>query len=331
MTPVTVPPVLHAAMDDAVAAIWEARTIVLACHINPDGDALGSMIALGMGLASMGKEVTLLSADGVPDTLAFLPGVDLVRTRTDRRDFDLGIGLDAGDLSRLGPNAEPLLAARRLMDIDHHVTAGRFGDIQLLDATVAATAELVFDLLAALGVELGPEIAENLHCGLLTDTGGFRFTNVSPRNMAIGAALVAGGANPDRIYENVYERRSWAGQKLLGRALETMRRSPDGRIVWTVVRRADFEEFGATDRDTEGIVGGLRVVEGSSVAVVFREMESGKLRVSLRARGDWDVSKVAARFGGGGHRLASGCSCDGPADAAVEAVLRALAEAAPTS
>jgi phosphoesterase RecJ-like protein len=147
--------------------------------------------------------------------------------------------------------------------------------------------------------------------------------------MALGGALVAAGANPDRIYEQVYERRSWAGQKLLGRALETMERSEDGAVVWTVVRREDFVRFGASDRDTEGIVGGLRVVDGSSVAVVLREMESGKLRASLRARGEWDVSKVAARFGGGGHRLAAGCSLDGPPEAAVAAVLAALAEAAP--
>jgi phosphoesterase RecJ-like protein len=329
MSTVQVPSVPRESLGAAVAAIQSARSVVLACHINPDGDALGSLLGLGLALEALGKDVVMLSADAVPETLVFLPGSEKIVSTTERRDFDLAIGLDSGDLLRTGASAAVLESAPVLMDIDHHVTAGRFGDIQLLDSTASATAELVFDLVNALGVGITAEIAECLHCGVLTDTGGFRFTNVTPRTMLIGAALVEAGAVPDRIFENVYERRNYSSQKLLGRALENMCRSDDGRVVWTVVTQADFREFNGQDRDTEGIVGSLRVVDTALVAIVLRERESGKLRVSLRSRAGVDVSAVAARFGGGGHRLAAGCSLDGPPDTAVAALRAALEDVLP--
>lgn len=314
-------------LDEAVQAIWSATEIALACHVNPDGDAIGSMLGLGLGLETLEKKVTYLSADGFPETLAFLPGIERVQTHTDRRDFQLGIGLDAGEVKRLGSNAETILAAPLVMDIDHHVTGGQFGQVQLLDATSASTAELVYDLLLALGVELTPEIAQCLLCGILTDTGSFRFSNTKPRTMAVGGALIAAGASPTTIYESVYENASFGAQKLLGRAMDRMTRSADGKLVWSWVTQADFTELDATDKDTDGIATALRAVRGSEVAVFLREMPTGKLRVSLRAKDPWDVAAVAAQFGGGGHRLASGCSLDGPPEAAIAALLGALTAA----
>jgi phosphoesterase RecJ-like protein len=313
-------------LDEAVQAVWSATEIVLACHVNPDGDAIGSMLGLALGLEALGKHVTALSADGVPDSLAFLPGVSKIQTHSERRDFQLGVGLDAGDLSRLGSNKETILSAPLVMDIDHHVTGGQFGQVRLLDATSASTAELVYDLLLALGVELTPEIAQCLLCGVLTDTGSFRFSNTKPRTMAVGGALIAAGASPTVIYEQIYENASFGAQKLLGRAMDRMTRSADGKLVWSWVTQADFAEFDATDKDTDGIATALRAVRGSEVAVFLREMPTGKLRVSLRAKDPWDVAAVAAQFGGGGHRLASGCSLDGPPEAAVQALLAALGQ-----
>lgn len=324
-----VPVLERSQMAEAVAALRAANDIVLASHINPDGDTLGSMIALGLGLLSLGKKVTMLSADGIPSTLGFLPGAELVQTRTDRRDFDLAIGLDAGDLSRVGVSGDALQSAPLLIDIDHHVTAGQFGQIRLLDSTAAATAEIIYDVLLSLGVALNLPIATNLLCALLTDTGSFRYRNVTPRTMALGGEMIRLGASPDPIAECVFENKPFAGQKLLGRALESLQRSPDGRIVWAHVTQADFADFAATDEMTEGIVGAVRSVQGSDVALFLREMPTGKLRVSLRSRDPIDVSKVAAEFGGGGHRLASGCTLDGPlADAEamlVAAVTRHIA------
>lgn len=317
-------PVEREIIDAAVAAIGEARDVLLACHINPDGDTLGSMIALGLGLEEhLGKTVTLLSADGVPAIYDFLPAVDRIAPATERRDFDLAIVLDAGDLTRVGRAREAAESAPLLIDIDHHVTANAFGDIRLLDATAAATGEIVYDLLAALGVPLTRPLAEALLCALLTDTGSFRFLNVTPRTLRIAAEMVAAGASPDRIAEQVFENKPFAAQKLLGRALDSMRRSPDGRIAWTHITQADFAETGGTDQDTEGIVSAVRAVRGTDVALFLREMPSGRLRVSLRSRDPFDVSQVAQRFGGGGHRLASGCTLDGPL---AEAEARLVAE-----
>lgn len=311
-------------MDEAVQVVWAATEIVLACHINPDGDALGSLLGLGLGLELLEKKVTLLSADGVPESLAFLPGADRVQATTERRDFDLGIGLDAGDLKRLGINADVVTSAPVVMDIDHHVTGGQFGQVRLLDAATASTAELVYDLLLALGIELTPEIAQCLLCGVLTDTGSFRFSNTKPRTMAVGGALIAAGASPTTIYESVYENASFGAQKLLGRAMDRMTRSADGKLVWSWVTQGDFAEFDATDKDTDGIATALRAVRGAEVALFLREMPSGKLRVSLRAKEPWDVASVAAQFGGGGHKLAAGCSLDGPPEAAISSLLAAL-------
>lgn len=312
-------------LDAAVAALVRGAPgdVLLVCHINPDGDTLGSMLALGLGLEQIGKTVTLLSADGVPDLYAFLPGSERIVDRTDRRDFPVAVVLDAGDLSRIGAFVEVVQAASCVIDIDHHVTAGAFGDVRLLDATAAATGEIVYDLLLALGVAITLPIAQNLLCALLTDTGSFRFMNVTPRTMQIGAEMIRLGASPNTIAEHVFENKPFAAQKLLGRALNSLRISPDGRIVWAHVTQVDFADFGATDTATEGVVNAVRAVQGAEVALFLREMPSGRLRVSLRSRDPFDVSLVARHFGGGGHRLASGCTLDGPLE---DAEARLVAE-----
>jgi phosphoesterase RecJ-like protein len=317
-------------MDSVVAAIREADRILLTCHINPDGDALGSMIALGLALRHLEKTVVMVSADGIPEILRFLPSSEDVVTDASEATFDLAIVLDAGELARVGRTRPAVDATPRVIDIDHHVTAGVFGDIRLLDATAAATAEIVYDLLHALGVDITLHIAECLLCGLLTDTGSFRFMNVTPRTMAIGGELIGIGASPNRIAEFVFENKSFAAQKLLGRALDSLQQSADGRVVWAGLRKEDFADFDATDEVTEGIVASVRAVRGNDVAALFREMPNGKIRVSLRGRPPADVSLIAAHFGGGGHRLASGCTLDGPlADAEARLVAeihRRLAE-----
>jgi phosphoesterase RecJ-like protein len=313
-------------MEEAVAAIRGAANVLLACHVNPDGDTLGSMIALGLALEQAGKDVTLVSSDGVPQILAFLPTTGRVLVTTERRDFDLAIVLDAGEISRVGKNQAAVHATPHVMDIDHHVTAGAFGDVRLLDAGAAATGEIVYDLLLALGAEITQPIAECLLCALLTDTGSFRFMNVTPRTMALAGEFIGRGASPNRIAENVFENKPFAAQKLLGRALESLQRTADGRIVWAHVTKEDFTEFGATDEVTEGIINAVRAVQGTEVALLFREMPNGKLRVSLRARAPYDVATVAARFGGGGHRLASGCTMEGPLGAAEATLVLAVEE-----
>jgi phosphoesterase RecJ-like protein len=302
----------------AVGAICAAEKIVLASHVNPDGDTLGCILALTHALRSLGKDVTPLSVDGVPDIYDWIPGAEWVQTGTERRDFDLAIVCDAGALDRVGRSVLPAIeCAPRLMDIDHHIADGVFGDIQILDATAAATAELVWALIRALSVAAGralagKEVAECLMTGLITDTGSFRFLNVTPNTFQLAATLQRLGASPAPIAELVFENRSFASLKLLGRALDSLQTTANGRVAWARLTAQDFEDLNASDAETEGIVSQVRAVRGVQIGILFREIRGHKVRISLRARDGADVNKIANVFGGGGHRLAAGCSVEPP-------------------
>ena len=312
----------------AAEAIRSAERIVLACHVNPDGDALGSMLGLAIGLRSIGKHVDVLSADGVPETLRFLPESSTVMHASPIAEYDLGIGMDAGDAKRMGPNMDTILGCPTVIDIDHHVTSGVFGNIRIVDGHRASTSELVHDLLVILEIPLNAEIAQCLMCGIYTDTGGFRYPSTTSGTYQIGAALRDAGANADVIVSNVFENRTESAQRLLGRALVQMGRSDSGAIVWSIITLSDFAVTGALDSETDGVSHALRSVRGAKVSILMREQAAGGFRTSLRCTEGIDVSKVAAQFGGGGHRLASGCTVQGATpDDALQHVLNALAGA----
>jgi len=323
---------IKASTDQAVAAIAAAHSIVLACHVNPDGDALGSMLGLAHAIdtAFPGKDLTLISHDGVPDIYEFLPGAGAVVSDTARRGFDLAIALDSGDLSRVGDSIVPAITSAHVqIDIDHHVGEGAFGDIQLLDDHAAASAEIVFDLVHALGVSLTPAIASCLFTGVITDTGSFRFMNVTPRTLRIAATLIEAGAAPAMIAEQVFDNRPFAATRLMGIALSSLSSTPDGRVVWAHVTKGAFDQTGAEDRDTEGFVGLVRAVRGVQVAILFREAVDGSVRVSLRSTEHVDVAKIANQFGGGGHRMAAGCTFVGPLVEAEHAIVAASVQVLP--
>lgn len=313
----------------ASQAIREARSIVMACHVNPDGDALGSMLGLALALEPLGKDLTIISADGIPEIYRFLPRVDLVRTTSDTEAFDLAIVLDSGDLKRVGAETVPIVRrAAKMIDIDHHAS-GVFGDIAVLATSSASTSEIVYDLLIHMGLPITPEIAICLFTGVITDTGSFRFQNVTPPTFRIAADLIEYGAPPAFVSENVFDNRSLAATRLLGAALSTLRYTPDEKVIWAVVKNEDFERFGGTDQDTEGIVNFVRGVRGADVGVLFRELPDGSVRTSLRSREHVNVAEIAQQFGGGGHKMAAGCTLPGPLAAAertlIEAVVKATA------
>jgi phosphoesterase RecJ-like protein len=312
-------------LADAAAVIRSSQSIVLACHVNPDGDALGSMLGLALALISLGKDVVCLSEDGVPDILRFLPGMELVSKTTDMSTFDLALVVDSGDLPRVGATVQPLISrAQRVVDIDHHVTAGAFGDIRVLDSRAASTAEIVYALLETLTVPITADIATCLFTGIITDPGSFRFQNVTPNTLRVAAKLLESGAPPAYISENVFENRTFAATRLLGHALSSLVQTPDGQVVWAHITVQDFNALGATDQDTEGVVNYVRGVRGAEVGVLFREMEPGKIRVSLRSRESVNVAEIAAQFNGGGHRMASGCTVELPLAEAERVVISAV-------
>ncbi|MBV9851706.1 MAG: bifunctional oligoribonuclease/PAP phosphatase NrnA [Armatimonadetes bacterium] len=331
MSDTAVPPLIET-IPLAADAIRGASSLVLACHVNPDGDALGSMLGLALALAPLGQSLTLLSQDGVPDIYKFLPGADRVRQTTEVESFDLAVVLDSGDLSRVGSRVRPLIArARRVIDIDHHALAGAFGDIRVLHALAASTSEIVYVLLEALGLPITPDVATCLFTGVITDTGSFRFQNVTPSTFLIAAALLNAGAPPAAISENVFENRTFAATKLLGHALCSLSQTPDGRVVWAHITAQDFAALGAADEDTEGVVNYVRGVRGADVGLLFREMADGKIRISLRSRESVNVAEVAQRFGGGGHKMAAGCTLAAPLPEAEHLVVQAVRAALPSN
>lgn len=312
---------MKASLNAAAATLLSANKIVLAAHINPDGDTIGSMLALAHALKGLGKEVTPLSHHGVPEILRWLPGNEWVQTETSRRDFDLAVICDTGAAERVGGAREAIESARDTLCIDHHLAKGDFGRLRLINTRAAATGELVFSLMRPLRHPLSREIADCLMCALVTDTGAFRFMNVTPRTFRIAAQLMRAGANPGEVGELVFENRSLASIKLLGRAIHSIRTTEDGLVSWAVLRASDFEELGVTDEDSEGIVNHVRSVRTARVGMLMREIPGRKIRVSLRSREGFDVNRIAAAFGGGGHRLAAGCSLDPPIEAAEQQLL----------
>jgi phosphoesterase RecJ-like protein len=257
-----------------------------------------------------------------------MPGANRVLQNTERRDFDLAVVCDAGALERVGTSLLPVVnAVPLLIDIDHHVVIGStFGDIQLLDAKAAATAELIWQVVVALSKATGRELASQavaqcLMIGLVTDTGSFGYPNVRPETLRLAATLQELGAPAAPIVEQIYATHSYANQKLLGAALHSLQRSEDGRAAWALLRVSDFEAAGATDEDTEGIVNQVLGIEGVRIGVLFREIAGKKIRVSLRGREGVSVNEVAAKFGGGGHHLAAGCSIEPPIEDAVSALV----------
>ncbi len=311
----------------AVKELLAAQSILITSHVNPDGDALGSSLALAHALIKLGKDVDLVLADGVPEIYRWMPGAKIVKTTTIKRGFDLAVVCDAGVLLRVGKSVVPIVeSARTIIDIDHHVADGPFGDIRVLDATASATAELMWVLLqrlsAAANVELvDRDIALCLMTGLVTDTGSFRFPNVTPFSFELAAQLQKLGAAPAPICELVFETRSFASLKMLGTALHSLQVSADGRVSWAQLIAKDFDKFGATDADSEGIVNHVRAVKDVMVAILFREIPGKQIRISLRAREGADVNKIANAFGGGGHRLAAGCSVEMTPDEAARTVV----------
>lgn len=318
--------------EKAADAIGNAATIAIACHVNPDGDALGSLLGLGLAIEAIypQKKVAFLAQDGVPYIYRFLPASNRITAAGPGEPVDLAIVVDSGDIKRVGESILPVVsAARNILDIDHHVGEGDFGSVRLLDNRAAATAEIIFDLIHELGAPLNSDIATCLFTGVITDTGSFRFMNVTPRTLRVAAALIEAGASPSLIAENVFDNRPFSATKLMGLALSTLTSTADGRICWATVPHASFEAAKATDEDTEGFINMVRAVRGVEMAMLFREAIPGRVRISLRSTEKIDASVIASHFGGGGHRMAAGCSYTGTVDDAVAALVADVTAALP--
>ena len=294
-------------------------------HVHPDADVLGTLLALGLALESRHWSVVYGGPHPAPDLLAFLPGVDRYRMldRVDGR-FDVVVLTDCPNPQRTeGLIDQARLAGQTVLNIDHHPDNRRYGHVNWIDVSAAATGEMVYELLTELGATLTPAIATNLFTAIHTDTGSFRYSNVTTRTFTIAAALVAAGARPELVSESLYERRAPDALHWLGEALARVEVSDDGRVGWLALPAGAIPERIV---EAEELVNYPRSVATVRVACLLRELD-GTVKVSLRGKGDVDVQQIAAQFGGGGHVNAAGCTVTGPLPEATRRLLAAVRRA----
>ncbi|WP_231647309.1 DHH family phosphoesterase [Planomonospora sphaerica] len=315
--------------DRAVALISSASEVALACHVSPDGDALGSMLAAGAALRAAGKRVTASFGDrrfAVPRLLRFLPGQDLlVEPARYPAAPELMVTFDVSTVDRLGTLAESAGRAGELIVVDHHPSNPGFGTLNLIDPAAASTTTLVERLLHRLGLPIDEAIATCLYVGLVTDTGSFRHSSTTPAAHDMAARLVAAGPDPEEIARRLWDSSPFGYLKVLGAVLGRVTLEPEvgGGLVWTFVTRADRAPYGLPYDEVEGIIDVVRRTGEAEVTVVLKEDDDGAWQVSTRSRGGVDVARVCSALGGGGHARAAGFTSRLPVEETM-AGLRAL-------
>jgi len=317
---------------EAIAdALRRHERFLVVTHENPDGDALGSLLASTVALRKLGKDAVMYlpGTTPLPREYGFMALDDLVREPPADAAERVLLAVDCAKAERIG-DPQAIERAPLVLDVDHHHDNTRFGDVNLIVSDASSTGEVLRDVIRELGLELTPELAEPLYIALVTDTGRFQYTNTTPKSLRLAAELVDAGADIHAVFQQVYESVEFAKLKLLARALDRAEVLEGGRIVVSNLLRDDFAEVGAAEPYSEGIIDYLRAVEGAELAVLVREQlnegaqaHKGSLRSSID---ELDVSAIARRFGGGGHRQAAGFSTDLPLERVVEQIREGFLE-----
>lgn len=296
-------------------ALAEGDRFLVVSHQNPDGDAIGSSLALAASLESVGKTCEIVNIDGVPATLTWLPLAERVRLQPEAKGgYDAVVLLDCGSPLRTGFGEELLRAGKVSINIDHHPGNSGFGTVNLVDPDACATAELVYDALQALPVAIRYSAATAIYTAILTDTGSFRFSNANARAFEIAAKMVARGVNPSEVSALVYDQQPIGRLRLLSLVLDTLELSPRDKAASVVVTQSMLRQTHTTAEDAEGFVNYARSICGVEAGFLLREEAPGRYRVALRSKGRVDVSRLAAEFSGGGHRNAAGATIEGNLD-----------------
>jgi phosphoesterase RecJ-like protein len=306
------------------AEMSKAKTVLIGTHLNPDGDALGCALAFKLYVDSLGIQNEVLCHHGAPRNLQFLPKVGEVHQEPLLEEYDLGVVLDLDAMERLG-RMEPFFGrCKRLVVIDHHIPHDAPGDLRIVNSDAPATAVILTRLFQAIGAEITSDMATCLLTGIVTDTGSFRFRNTTPDALSISAFLLEQGGDLNQISEEVFQSKPLSSAKLLGNVLNTMKLACDDRLAWSSLSYEDFTRTGAKDEDTEGFVNEMLFITSVQIAILLREPKPGRVRVSIRSRGNYDVAEAARDFGGGGHKNAAGCVFDLPLKEVEEVLVRRL-------
>jgi phosphoesterase RecJ-like protein len=304
---------------ELAAAIADNRSFLISSHVNPDGDCIGSQLAMAWYCRSLGKEVAIYNRDPIPSKLAFLDGTAAITTLRPDRGFDALIVLDASNLSRLGWEGAASIAPR-IINIDHHTDNTRFGAANIVDTAMAATGEILYNFFTACDIAYPPAVAEALYAAIMTDTGGFRFDNTCGRVLRSCAAIAERGVDCSKVFRNIYASRSAAAMLLLSRIWSTLSFHHGNRICCLELPLAVIDEVGATYGDSEGIADITVMAEGVQVGIMIKHF-------SLRSNSTLDVGRIARSIpGGGGHTNAAGCTLPLPVEAAKLQMLAIIAK-----
>ena len=302
-------------MDPIISQIKKAQHILLASHSEPDGDAISSLLGLGLALGKLNKKTTLYNASPIPAVYRFLPSVErIVRHIRKANTYDLAFILDCGDLARIGEASTIIARIPVIINVDHHITNTGFGDIQLVDPSACSTAEIVYRLIKRLNVTIDKAIATSIYTGILTDTGSFRFSNTNQAAFAISREMAELGVEPYNVSQHVFGTYSLGRIKLLNLALDSIEISDNGKLSIMTVTRSMLAATGTHPEDVDGMINYARRIEDVKVAALIQEQRNGKsdsdsqgrFHVSLRSDGSVDVAAIAGAFGGGGHVSAAG-------------------------
>jgi phosphoesterase RecJ-like protein len=300
-------------VQQIVEAIRARRRFVISSHARPDGDSIGSQLAMAYALKSLGKEVVVVNADPAPAPLMAFPAVpEIIIAPSVDGEFDAAIIMECSNLTRTGVAG---LERYFVINIDHHPGNSGYGAINWFDASAAACGEMVFDLTRALGVPLTVEIATHVYLAILTDTGSFHYSSISPRTFEICRETLEAGVDPVLVARNVYDSNNMGRLKLFGAVLSAMQIDATGHIAIVYLDHEMARAAGGTYEDTEGLINLPLTVKEIQAVVFFKQDEGDHYRVSMRSKGAIDIGAVAKQFGGGGHKNAAGCTVTGPVDA----------------
>ena len=299
---------------DTIAAICDAirqrQRFVITSHARPDGDAIGSQVAMALALRELGKSAHLVDRDLPPPQFQVFPSVgDIEVSPTVHGQFDAAIVMECGDLSRTGVDG---FEKYFIINIDHHPGNKLFGALNWFDEGASACGEMVFDLIDALGVTITPAIATHIYLAILTDTGGFHYSHITSRTFEICRRCTEAGARPEAISRAVYDSSSMGRLRLMGAVLHNLEFEGNGRAALANLSLSLLAETGATQEDSDGLINIPLSVKDIEAVAFFKEIAPDSYRVSLRSKGNVDVNSVAGKFGGGGHKNAAGCSLNGP-------------------
>ena len=316
-------------MYDEIKDLVDANDQVLIFgHKDADGDTLGCSLAFAEALRTAGKHVWVLIPPPLPEMYAFLPGFEEIKdVPPSGVEPQLVFFFDSGNLERSGSGVRHIASHATIVNVDHHPSNSRFGDVNVIEPSASAVGQIVMEMLDHFHYDITPTMATNLYVALLTDTGGFRHENTTPHALEDAARLAKLGADPGHIATMVYKMRPETTLKLSGLALATMRVELQGRLAWAQVTRRMLREAGAVMAESEGVIDTLNSIAGLELAIMFKEVKSDLTKISVRSRGSVDAAALCALFGGGGHIRAAGAEIDRPMDEAVKAVLKVAKEA----